>query len=163
MPKKPAKPGNAAPDTPPDGQDVDFDCLPGLIGYQLRRAQVRVFNDFRQSLQDLDITPGLFGVMAVIGANPGLSQSALARAVGIERSTIVAVIDRLEARGLAHRQPSPTDKRSHALVLSDAGSATLARVKELVGDHEKRIARDFTPTEQAQLIDLLKRLAPDSD
>ncbi len=155
MPDKPAKP-KAATDTPPE---VDFDCLPGLIGYQLRRAQVRVFNDFLETMKDMGVTPGQFGVIAIIGANPGLSQSALARAVGIERSTIVAVIDRLEILGLASRQPSPTDRRSHALVLSEEGRAVLARLKERVVGHETRIAGDFTPGEQAQLIDLLKRLA----
>lgn len=159
MPDKPAKTKNDTNASP----QVDFDCLPGLIGYQLRRAQVRVFNDFLESMKDIGVTPGQFGVMAIIGANPGLSQSALARAVGIERSTIVAVIDRLEARGLARRQPSPTDRRSHALVLSEEGQVALARVKKRVVDHEKRIAENFTPAEQSQLIDFLNRLAAEPD
>ncbi len=159
MPDKPAKTKNTTNASP----KVDFDCLPGLIGYQLRRAQVRVFNDFLESMKDIGVTPGQFGVMAIIGANAGLSQSALARAVGIERSTIVAVIDRLEARGLAHRRPSPTDRRSHALVLSEKGQVALARVKERVVDHERRIAENFTPAEQSRLIDFLKRLAAEPD
>jgi DNA-binding MarR family transcriptional regulator len=159
VPDKPAKSKNTT-NAPPE---VDFDCLPGLIGYQLRRAQVRVFNDFLETMQDMGVTPGQFGVISIIGANPGLSQSALARAVGIERSTIVAVIDRLEAMGLASRQPSPTDRRSHALVLSNEGRAVLTRAKELVVDHEGRITEDFTPGERTQLIDLLQRLAVEPD
>ena len=42
--------------------DFDFDLLPGLIGYNLRKAQTAVFQDFSVSLQDCDITPGQFGV-----------------------------------------------------------------------------------------------------
>lgn len=144
-------------------ETVDFDCLPGLIGYQLRRAQVRVFNDFLETMAEERVTPGQFGVLAVIGANPGLSQSALARAVGIERSTIVAVIDKLEERGLARRKASPVDRRSHALVLTHEGGAMLSRLKGLVAGHEKRIAEDLSAKEKALALDLLGRLAGDAD
>ncbi|MBT4941193.1 MAG: MarR family transcriptional regulator, partial [Rhodospirillaceae bacterium] len=101
--------------------EINFDILPTLIGYHLRRAQITDFNGFLKSTSKLQITPGQFGVALIISANPGLTQSALARAVGIERSTMVAVIDALESRGLVERRPSPVDRRSYALVLSDQG------------------------------------------
>ena len=76
------------PEPPTDGgtDDIDFDVLPGLIGYHLRRAQVAVFAHFADSIAR-QATPGQFGVLTLIGVNPGLTQSALASAVGIERST----------------------------------------------------------------------------
>ena len=49
--------------------------LPTLLGYQLRRAQIAVFQDFARAMADFDITPGRFGVLEVIAANSGLSQS----------------------------------------------------------------------------------------
>ena len=78
----------------------DEGILPELLGYHLRRAQLAVFADFARSMTGIDLTPGQFGVLARIAANPGLSQSALGRAVGIERSSVVAVIDRLDMHGL---------------------------------------------------------------
>ena len=67
------------------------------MGYHLRHAQINFFNDFENSMGGVQITLGQFGVITLIAANPGLTQSALARAVGIERSTMVAVIDVLES------------------------------------------------------------------
>ena len=67
------------------------------MGYHLRRAQISFFNEFENSMVGFQITPGQFGVITLIALNPGLTQLALARAVGIERSTMVAVIDVLES------------------------------------------------------------------
>jgi DNA-binding MarR family transcriptional regulator len=95
----------------------------------------------------------------VIAGNPGLSQTELARAIGIDRSTMVAVIDGLEARGLVVRAPAPDDRRSYALRLSHAGEDQLARMRQRVRQHEADIARDLSAEESRLLIDLLKRLA----
>ena len=89
----------------PDKDSFDYDLLPGLIGYNLRRAQTAVFQDFSESLKACDITPGQFGVLILIQANSGLNQTRLGNALGIDRSTVVAVIDRLEGRGLVLRGP----------------------------------------------------------
>jgi DNA-binding MarR family transcriptional regulator len=150
-----------APDGVKAGEstELDFDDLPGLVGYHLRRAQVAVFNDFVGSMGEVQITPGQYGVMTLIGANPGLSQSALARAVGIERSTIVAVIGGLEARKLVQRKLSPVDKRSYALVLTNEGSKLLAKLKGMVRSHEQKVLSGLSDAERSQLIDLLSRLA----
>jgi len=119
---------------------IDFDVLPTLLGYHLRRAQITVFNDFVKTMSEVQITPGQFGVALLIYSNPGLTQSALARAVGIERSTMVAVIDALESRGLVERRPSPVDRRSYALVLSKQGEDLIDKLRPMVAGHEDRIA-----------------------
>jgi len=79
--------------------DVDYGLLPGLVGYQLRMAQIALFRDFAQGPGGEDVTPGLFGVLVIIEANPDLKQSELARATHLDRSTVVTVIDNLERRG----------------------------------------------------------------
>jgi DNA-binding MarR family transcriptional regulator len=144
---------------PPTASDrLDFDILPQLLGYQLRRAQLRMFTDFASAMAEVQITPGQFGVLVLIEANPGSSQSALARAIGIERSTMVAVIDTLEGRSLVERRASKVDRRSNALVLSAAGTAMMNTLRPMVQDHEDRIAGNLKSTERRQLIDLLRRL-----
>ena len=140
---------------------VELGMLRTLLGYHLRRAQVAVFQHFTQAMGEADITPGQFGVLSVINGNPGLSQTQLGNALGIDRSTVVAVIDRLEGRGLVMRTASPTDRRSHALKLSEAGEALLKRLEVMVRAHEQHIARALSPDEQRQLIDLLDRVAGD--
>ena len=61
----------------------DYDILPSLIGYNLRRAQTAVFQDFSSTLADCKLTPGQFGVLVLIQANAGLNQTSLGRALGM--------------------------------------------------------------------------------
>ena len=134
--------------------------LPDLVGYRLRRAQVRVFNDFLASLAPFELTPGLFGVLVLIESNPGLNQSRLGAAMGVDRSTVVAVIDRLQARGLVARKPSTSDRRAHRLTLTPKGKSVLEAAIPEVRAHETRIADGLSAEERAMLLTLLEKLSP---
>jgi len=139
-------------------EDLDQGLLPELIGYQLRRAQFVVFSEFQKVMADLEMTPGQYGVMTLIGRNPGLTQSALARAVGVERSTMVAVIDGLEKNKFVERRPSPVDRRSYALVLTETGEKKLAELDPMVALHDKEVSSVFTPEEKATFMALLEKV-----
>jgi len=136
--------------------------LDHLAGYHLRRAQIAVFQDFTAAIASgadgPALTPGQFGVLALIQANPGLSQSALGRAMGVDRSTVVGVIDKLEARGLVRRAPHSTDGRSYALGLSALGMRRFAEALKRVYRHEQRIASRLALRERKLLLDLLRRI-----
>jgi DNA-binding MarR family transcriptional regulator len=137
---------------------VNATGLDDLVGYHLRRAQLAVFQNFASEMRDLAISPGQFGVLQIVSANPGTSQTALGNMVGIERSTVVGVIDKLEDRGLIRRQLSPRDRRTNALSLTDEGTAMLAELNQRVAVHEGHIAEDLSRSERTTLIDLLRRL-----
>jgi DNA-binding MarR family transcriptional regulator len=83
---------------------------------------------------------------------------ALARALGIDRSTLVPILDRLQARGLLLRHRSPTDGRTHALALTSSGEKALGRFARLVKSHEKRIAAGLSSAETRTLIELLEKV-----
>ena len=144
---------------PRGGDDLDLGPLPGLLGYQLRLAQLAVFRDFERSAGGLGVSPGRFGLLALVEANPGVSQSRLAHAVGLDRSTMVAVLDQLEDRRLVERRAGP-DRRTNGLWLTREGKRLLARLKRRVTEHEARIAARLTPEERAALFALLRRLGP---
>ncbi len=137
---------------------LSFGLLTGLVGYQLRRAQVAVFQHFAQAFAALDLTPGQFGALILIRDNPGLSQSALGAALGVDRSTVVPLIDRLEARSLVVRAASPKDRRSHALKLSPAGAALLDQAEATVRRHEAAVTHRLSDAERRTLLDLLGRI-----
>jgi len=134
---------------------VDLDLLPTLLGYRLRRAQIAVFHDFMQTMAEEQVTPGQFGVLTVIGANPGLSQTAVAEALGSERSAMVAILDRLERRGLVVRRRLATDRRTYALSLTGEGEAFLRHLKNRVRMHENRIAARLDAGDRKTLVRLL--------
>ncbi len=139
--------------------DLAQGLLPGLLGYNLRRAQLAVFQSFQNTIAPYDITPGQFGIMVLINENKGLSQSELGNAMGIDRSTMVAVIDRLENRGLVVRAPSNFDRRSYALQLSNEGRKLLEEIVPAVEKHEKKITTTLSEKEYDQLLSLLNRIS----
>ena len=94
-----------------DGRPAGDDTLGGLVGYHLRRAQLRAFAAFAAAVRDDALTPMLFGVMAVIRDRGDLHQSDIAAALGADRSTMVRLVDQLQKRGLAVRVTSSSDRR----------------------------------------------------
>jgi MarR family len=62
-------------------------------------------------LGSVGLTPALFALLNVVGAREGAIQQELGSALGIDRSTMVSLIDQLESAGLARRRPSATDRR----------------------------------------------------
>jgi DNA-binding MarR family transcriptional regulator len=150
--------------TPVNGSSshsVDLGVLPSLLGYQLRLAQRAIFADFADSLGDLEVSPGLFGMLVVIEANPGLKQSQLARAAHLDRSSLVPALDKLEARGLVTRQASEHDRRVNGLWLTEQGGTLLKKLKQRVARHEQRLARGLARSERVQLVALLSRIFPE--
>jgi DNA-binding MarR family transcriptional regulator len=134
--------------------------LEGLLGYFLRRADVFTFQSFNAHLAEDRLSPGQLGVLLMCEANPGINQTRLGKALGIDRSTLVAMIDLLESRGLVARTPSAIDRRSHALKLTRQGEAFLKALQPRLQRHEAEIARSLSAAERRQLMELLARIAP---
>jgi DNA-binding MarR family transcriptional regulator len=130
--------------------------LPGLLGYRLRLAQQAVFRDFARAIPE--VSPGRAGMLFLIDANPGVTQSRLAAAVGLDRSTLVGVLHELEARDLVERRRGE-DRRTNGLWLTRAGQTLVAGLKRRIRVHERRVAARLSAAERAQLLELLKKLA----
>jgi DNA-binding MarR family transcriptional regulator len=133
--------------------------LSDLLGYAVRRAQVRVFQDFATAMAPLGLTPGQLGALLLIEANQGLSQTQLGAALGIDRSSVVPLLDRLESLDLIRRTAHASDRRTHALALTDAGTAMIRRVLPVLEAHERRLAAGLSANERRLLMELLDRVA----
>jgi DNA-binding MarR family transcriptional regulator len=94
----------------------------------------------------------------LIEANPGVTQSRLAREVHLDRSTMVGVIHALEGEALVERRRGE-DRRTNGLWLTRGGRALLARLKRRIELHERRIAARLAESERVQLIELLEKLS----
>lgn len=134
------------------------DALRGLLGYNIRRAQVAVFRDFQQSVGEGQIRPVSFSVLMLADAQPGIAQVDLARPLALDKASTVAVIDRLERAGLIERRESADDRRRRGLFLTPAGQQRLRELKPEVEQHEARMRSRLTPDEASQLLRLLQRL-----
>jgi DNA-binding MarR family transcriptional regulator len=153
---KSANGGKAGPEHRGGDKLLSVGVLDGHLGYFLRRVQVWVFQDFIRTLASIDLRPAQYSVLAVIGANRGLSQADVAQLLGIERARLVRLLDRLEKRDLTQRLASPVDRRSHALQLTPAGQALLKRAKALAAVHEANLVQRIGDANHARMMEALR-------
>jgi DNA-binding MarR family transcriptional regulator len=134
--------------------------LSELLGYSLKRAQLKIFEDFLRCVAPLQLTPAQFSVLLLLDKNPGRNQTEIANTLGILRPNFVSMLDGLESRDLCSRIRSANDRRSHILVLTDKGRAVLARAKKLVATkHESRLNDLLGPANRTALLSMLATIA----
>lgn len=144
-------------DQPLQGPELMFQELDGLLGYRLRRAQGAVHRDYMAAVGGLKLTQKQTATLWLVDANPGVSQAAVAVALGMDRATMMAITNRLEARRLVVRKRSTTDRRRQELNLTAAGEKALHKVKARIVEHENRFKSLFEPAELAALLSALQK------
>ncbi len=143
---------------PLDGPSLMFEELDGLLGYRLRRAQGAMHRDFMAAVASLDLTQKQAATLWLIHSNAGVAQVSVAAALGMDRATMMAIVDRLEERGLVIRRRSSTDRRRQELYLTPAGQNTLRKAKARIAKHEERFKSLFTAAELESLLKALQKL-----
>ncbi|WLD58484.1 MarR family transcriptional regulator [Salinispirillum sp. LH 10-3-1] len=138
--------------------EIDYTMLNSLVGYRLRRAQIAYFENFNATCTEQGVTPGLFGILAIVLNNPGLTQTAVAQAIHTDRSAMVAAVDKLEKLKLMERRPSENDRRSYALYLTAEGERFTKSLHQKVLAHESHFEQVMKPGEKEQMLDLLMRI-----
>jgi DNA-binding MarR family transcriptional regulator len=133
--------------------------LASATGFLLSWNGRRTAHMFEQALESLDLRPPHFGVMTLIDANPGTTQQDLGRMSLIDPSSMVAMIDDLEARGLAERRPHPSDRRKHAVHLTAQGKRTLKRARQKAMGVAEEMLAPLDEDERETLRLLLRKLA----
>ena len=96
-----------------------------------------------------------FGVLTAISATSGQSQQALGGQLGIDRTTIVGLIDHLEGLGLLERRRRADDRRSYGLYLSTKGRRALPAMERVVSRLHDHFLSPLSSTERHQLTELL--------
>lgn len=140
-------------------EGLSYGDLDEHFGYVLRRAQLAGFDAFHRATERLDITPARYTALTIVGANPGLSQSALGAALGTARSGAMMVVNWMEKRGLVERRNRPDDGRSWGLYLTRRGDARLLELNRRVRASDAAFAARLDPRERAMLRKLLGKLA----
>jgi MarR family transcriptional regulator, transcriptional regulator for hemolysin len=107
-------------------------------------------------LGSIGLTPALFALLNVIGAREGAIQQELGSALGIDRSTMVSLIDQLESAGLAKRRPSATDRRAREIGITAKGRRLLERARRLISETEDEVLAGLTGKERSELLRLLR-------
>ena len=134
---------------------LDFETLPG---HYIRRLQQIAVAIFLQETGKHGITPVQYAALHKIGIAPGIDQRTLARAIGLDTSTVAGVVDRLEARGLVQRSASPEDRRVRLLSLTKPGQELLEAIEPDMLKAQERILAPLPKAERAEFMRMLRAL-----
>ncbi len=110
-----------------------------------------------ESLESLGLTTALFSLLNLLGTREGAIQQELGSAMGTDPSTMVSLIDQLEAAGLAKRRPRPTDRRAREVAITPKGRRVLEQARELAMQVEDDVLRGLSEAERRRLLALLRR------
>jgi DNA-binding MarR family transcriptional regulator len=131
----------------------------GSLAFLLAQVGAHSAARFAERLAPLQVRPAHAGILRVLGQADGLSQQALGGKLGVFPSRLVELLDGLEERGLVERRASPTDRRSHALYLTEKGREMLQQIDRVAGEHQDALCAALAEPERAQLAELLRRIA----
>ena len=129
-----------------------------ILAYLLKHAHQRLM-----ALADAALAPhGLdrkeFGVLRVLAASEPLSQQALAGLLGVDPTTMVAVLDALEDKGIVTRRPDPADRRRNQIALTQRGQATNAAAEAAYVAAEREFLAPLGASETGELRRMLRAL-----
>ena len=137
---------------------LDLDCLPTLLGFNIRRAQIALWRDFNRNVAEGYVRPGVFSALLLARANPGIAQIEIANQLGIDKASVVSLVDRMEDAGWVTRRRSTEDRRRQGIFLTAAGVKACRSLKKEMIDHEQKFVGRYTDQELRTLIALLRRL-----
>jgi DNA-binding MarR family transcriptional regulator len=129
------------------------------IGYLMSQLGYRSAALLAEQLSNIELTPAHAGIVRAIAAQSGQSQQALSANLGVTASRIVSYVDDLEKRGFVERRRHLTDRRLHALFVTEAGSQFVAELAELFRQREERLLSQLDQEQRDELRELLSKIA----
>src|SRR3954447_15329472 len=142
-----------------DATQIDYGPLRDWLGFNLRLAQAASFQAFSRRSKDIGLRPGRFAALTLIAHNPGISQTALSRANGRDKSTLTPLIADLVRRRLVRRVRTRKDRRSYGLTLTQAGEKMLAQLTTCARQHENDLDRIVGKRERKQFLETLQKIS----
>ncbi|MGW1025982.1 MarR family winged helix-turn-helix transcriptional regulator [Streptomyces sp. NPDC002577] len=128
----------------------------GYLLYRLGLRSGQLFNGF---LQESGLRLRHYALLRLLATTDGALQRELSARLGYDPSAIVGLVDDLERAGFAERRPSPDDRRSRIVVLTDDGRAFLRDTDEAGLRVTNDLVQPLDPAERETLHALLLRIA----
>ena len=136
-----------------EAQPID----PAAIGMLLNRAHRLARAKANEAARPSGIELQHAGVLATVRAGGVRSQRELGAALGVDKSTLVRIVDDLERRNLLRRQRSPHDRRAYELLITEEGERRLDAANELFAEAMTGLLKQFDDAERRRLHELLTR------
>jgi DNA-binding MarR family transcriptional regulator len=138
-------------------------ALADRLPFLLKRTQRRLAAVEGPALAAFDLDGRQFAVLALLAGEGPMRQQQLSDRVQVDRTTVVALVDGLEAKGFVERRRDPADRRAHVVRPTVKGRATLRRATTAVESAEREFLDPLAPSEARQLKNMLARLVSAGD
>ena len=135
---------------------LTLSSLDNIVGFHMRKAILKALSRVSK-VAGRHLATGQYSVMAIIDENPGRTQSSIAEAAGLDRSSLVPILNQFEKNGFITRVPAKNDRRAYSVSLTQAGRKELKDLDVLVQEIEAKVVRDLGTRDHQLLIDLLMR------
>ena len=142
---------------------LPIDGLEDLPGHYIRRLQQIAVGIFLDETADVNLTPVQFALLFAASKQAGLDQRTLAGRIGLDTSTIGAVVDRLESRELIERKVSPDDKRVRLLSVTPAGKKLLQSVMPAMLRAQNRMLAPLPQADRSKFMAMVKRIVEENN
>jgi DNA-binding MarR family transcriptional regulator len=129
-----SKPGPAAADRVRAHDDV--------LGYLLKHAYLALEQRKDAALADVGLTSRDLGALRVIASGQARSQQEVAAVLGVDRTSMVALLDALESKGIVARKPAERDRRRNVVELTPDGRSLFQRAER----RSTKVEQAFTAT-----------------
>lgn len=138
-------------------EGLDWGLLAGSVGPRVRLLRNALTSRSIAVSAPQGLPTGSLTVLALVAANPGRSQTALANRAGLNKSALVGIIDQLEQRGLIARDRSASDRRRYGVTVTAQGKQVMESLFAAVDREEAPIRDALGATDMAMLLALLDR------
>jgi DNA-binding MarR family transcriptional regulator len=132
-------------------------------GFLIRRLQQIQVAAFLQECSDIDITPVQWGILTIVSDNPGVGHIEISEELGLDRSNVANVVNRLATRGLLTQKISVEDRRKKHISLTKAGEKMIDEVEVKAKRAQRKILSSLSESEREVFIDLLTRLVRENN
>ena len=139
-------------------RDAPPEVLTSRLGYLLKHAYLRLTEESSLALAPYGIDGRELAVLAVLDAHDELSQLDAAGKLGIDRTTMVSLVDALEDKELVERRRSPRDRRKNIVQLTSAGQECLQEAESARKEMERRFLAPLSSADATRLVRTLQSL-----
>ena len=131
------------------------------LGWLLSQASHVLNTHLVAALEEIGISPRAFCLIntAMTGE---YTQTELAGAVGLDKTTMTVTLDDLEAKGLVERLPSSTDRRARVIAVTKEGRRKAAQGEAIVDRVHRDVLSSLPAKERTALVDGLQQLVCES-
>lgn len=137
------------------------DPLCADLGWLLTRASHTLHTHLMAAMEEIGLTPR--GRCVLAAAQGGeFTQIELAKAIGLDKTTMVVTVDTLERAGLAERKPSTKDRRAHVIAVTKAGERKLREAEKVARRVQEDVLDSLPAKERDALVGALRSLVSGS-